>query len=138
MALIAPWERTRALLQGSDTMRNPGSNGVARVLEVVIIKDLLVKDPLGSLYYFNNGSSQLYSFPRSPLAQRRKGSSQGNTGRRSRGFVQWGARGCWSQTFGGPGKFGVSLASLLSVSLQGTMSWAEVAVSGTSAWQSHG
>lgn len=104
-------------------MRNSGSNGVARVLEVVIIKDLLVKDPLGSLYYFNNGSSQLYCFQRSPLAQRRKGSSQGNAGRRSAAcsFVQWGARGCWSHIFGGPGKFSVSLPSLLSVSLDGAM-----------------
>lgn len=83
MALVALWERTWALLQDLDSMRNPGSNGVARVLEVVIIKDLLVKGPLGSPYYFNNGSSQLYCFQRSMLAQRRKGSSQGNAGRRS-------------------------------------------------------
>jgi len=76
-------------------MRNPGSNGVARVLEVVIIKGLLVKDPLGSFYYFNIGSFQLYCFQRSALARRRKGSSQGNEGRRSaaHSFVQWGARG---------------------------------------------
>lgn len=84
-------------------MRNPGSNGVARVLKVVIIKDLLVKDPLGSLYYFNNGSNELYCFQRSLLAQRRKGSPQGNAGRRSaaRSFLQWGAREGWSHIFGG-------------------------------------
>lgn len=51
MALTALWEQTCVLLQDSDSMRNPGSNRVATALEVVIIKD-----PLGSLYYFNNGS----------------------------------------------------------------------------------
>lgn len=80
MALRALWERDKALLQDSDSMRKPGSNGVASVTEVVVIKDLLVKDPLGSLYYVNNGSSQLYCFHRSPSAQRRKGPSQGNAG----------------------------------------------------------
>lgn len=123
MALVALWEPTWVLLQDSDSMRNPGSNGVARVLEVVIIKDLLVKDPLGSLYYFNNGSSQLYCFQRSLLAQKRKGSWQGNAGRRSaaHGFVQWGATGCWWHSFGDSGRFCVLPTSLLSVSLDGAM-----------------
>lgn len=57
MALTALWEQTCVLLQDSDSMRKPGSNRVATALEVVIIKDLPVKDPLGSLYYFNNGLS---------------------------------------------------------------------------------
>lgn len=54
-------------------MRNSGSNGVARVLEVVIIKDLLVKDPLGSLYYFNNGSSPILLLPEEPVSTKEEG-----------------------------------------------------------------
>lgn len=65
------------------SMRNPGSNRGTTALEVVIIKGLLVKDPLESLYYFNNGSSQLYCFQRSLVPQRWKGSSQGNAVRTS-------------------------------------------------------
>lgn len=132
-------------------MRNPGSSRVVTALEVVIIKDLLVKDPLRSLYYFNNGSSQIYCFQRSLIPQRQKGSRECSQDisrecsqdiSAARNFFQQGERGCWSHIFASPGKLDASLVGqIFSLTgwrdIMGRGSW-EVDVSMGFPWLKHG